>query len=161
MGRNVTFEEVRTTEVGALFTDDLIVSPFTATKTTVAPKFAKGATVRIRGCNAAVSDWVYSDTAADGSLVDDPGDLGTTYYWRALNERNRPKPGIAQALADFFGVRVYGASSGSNIQVKHGGAWVGTDEYNKKFHKYPPGSLPHRLHPTKGIYAPYDPKPVP
>lgn len=30
MGRNPTFEEVRTTEVGALFTDDLLASPYTA-----------------------------------------------------------------------------------------------------------------------------------
>lgn len=161
LGRNPTFEEVRTTEVGALFTDDLVSTPFTATKAIVAPKFAKGAIVKIWGCNAAISNWVYSDTAADGSQILDPTDNSAVYYWRALNERNRPKPSIAQALADFFGVRVYGASSGSNIQVIKDGAWVSTEAYKKKFQKYPPGSLPHRLHPAKGNYAPYDPAPTP
>jgi len=161
MGRNPTFEEVRTTEVGALFTDDLLASPYTATKGIVAPKFAKGAFIKLWGCNAAISDWVYSDTAADGSLIVDPADTNAVYYWRALNERNRPKPSIAQALADFFGVRVFGASSGSNIQVLKDGAWQGTDAYHKKFHKFPPGSLPHRLHPGKGNYGAYDPTPTP
>jgi hypothetical protein len=160
-GRRPTFDEVRNNEVGALFTDDLIATPYTATKTLVAPKFAKDATVKIWGCNAAVTDWTYSDTAADDSLVTDPADTSVVYYWRALNERNVPKPSIAQALADFFGVKVYGASSGSSIQVINEGAWVGTDAYKKKFQKFPPGSLPHRLHPTKGDYAPYAPTPTP
>jgi hypothetical protein len=160
-GRKPTFDEVRTTEVGALFTDDLIASPYTDTKTTVTPKFAKGAIVKIWGCNAAIEGWVYSDTAPDGSLITDPADTSAVYYWRALNERNQPKPSIAQSLADFFGITVYGASSGANIQVMHEGAWTATDAYHKKFHKFPPGSLPHRLHPSKGDYNPYKPTPSP
>ena len=160
-GRKATFEEVRTEEIGALFTDDLVSSPYTATKAVVGPKFAKDAIVKLWGCNAAIAGWIYSDTAADGSLVTDPLDLRTTYYWRALNEKNQPKPSIAQALADFFGVKVFGASSGSNIQVIKDGAWTGTDAYKKKFHKFPPGSLPHRLHPSKGDYAAYSPTPSP
>lgn len=160
-GRKPTFEEVRTTEIGALFTDDLVVSPFTGTKAIVAAKFAKAAIVKLWGCNAAISDWVYTDTGAGNSLISDPTDISAAYYWRALNERNRPKPSIAQAMADFFGVTVYGASSGSNIQVIKDGAWMATDAYKKKFHKYPPGSLPHRLHPAKGNYAPYTPVPRP
>lgn len=99
MGRNPTFEEVRTTEVGALFTDDLLASPYTATKGSVAPTFAKGASIKLLGCNVAVSDW--------------------------------------------------------------DSVWQGTDAYHKKFHKYPPGSLPHRLHPGKGTYGAYDPTPTP
>ena len=42
-GKNFTFDEVRETEVGALFTDDLLVSPFLTSKTTIAGTFATGA----------------------------------------------------------------------------------------------------------------------
>ena len=160
-GRKASFEEVRTQEIGALFTDDLVASPYTATKTAVQPKFAKDAFVKVWGCNAAIAGWTYSDTAANGSLITDPADLSVPYYWRALNEQNQPKPSIAQAFADFFDVKVFGASSGSNIQVINEGVWTGTDAYKKKFHKFPPGTLPHRLHPSKGDYAPYAPTPQP
>ena len=160
-GRNPTFDEVRENEIGALFTDDLLVSPYTATKATVRPKLQKDAFVKIWGCNAAIDNWVYTDTGPGGALITDPADTSATYYWRALNERNRPKPSIAQAFADFFDVKVFGASSGSNIQVIHGGAWVSTDAYHKKFSKHPPGTLPHRLHPTKGDYNAFTPTPPP
>jgi hypothetical protein len=160
-GRDASFEEVRTAEIGALFTDDLVSSPYTAAKSVVGPKLAKGAFVKVWGCNSAVSGWVYSDTAPDGSLVVEKSDKSAIYYWRALNEKNQPKPSIAQALADFFGVKVFGASSGSSIQVleKKGVTWISSDAYKKKFHKFPPGTLPYRLHPDKGDYAPYAPTP--
>jgi hypothetical protein len=160
-GRDASFEDVRTAEVGALFTDDLLVSPYTATKAAIGPKLAKGAFVKVWGCNSAVPGWTYSDTAPDGSLVYEKSDKSATYYWRALNEKNQPKPSIAQAFADFFGVKVFGASSGSSIQVleKKGLSWIGSDAYKKKFNKYPPGTLPHRLHPDKGDYNAYTPTP--
>ena len=122
MGRNVNFEEVRNGEVGALFTDDLIASPYTATKTMVAPKFAKGATVKIWGCNAAISNWIYTDTANDGSLISDPANTNATYYWRALNERNQPKPSIANPTAPASAaLRLSCGDSGG----RDAGGWVG------------------------------------
>lgn len=160
-GRNLTFDEVREGETGALFTDDLLASPYLATKSLVSPKFAKDALIKLWGCNAAVEGWIYGDSLPDGSATSDPADKRAVYYWRALNERNQPKPSIAQALADFFGVKVFGASSGSNIQVDVDGKWMATDAYKKKFTRYPPGTLPHRLHPTRGDYAPYAPAPQP
>ena len=56
--------------------------------------------------------------------VVDPADSRVPYYWRALNERNTPKPSIAQALAWYFKRTVYGANAGAHIEVLHHGHWV-------------------------------------
>lgn len=95
---------------------------------------------------------MYSD---DG--VTNPADGSVAYYWRALNERNVPKPSIAQALAWYFKRDVYGASSGSHIEVLHHGDWCCSAEYKAAKGVWPPPALRHRLHPDRGDYHVYHP----
>jgi hypothetical protein len=143
-GRSVTYEEVLKAEVGIIFTDDLI--NFDKTKQTKIRKiFSKqDAFIKIWGCNAGVAGWIYTD---------DPGQ----YYWQALNTKNTPKPSIAKAIASFFNVKVWAAYSGSHIEVFFDKKWITTDEYKRQYGSYPPGNLPHRLHPDKGDYKAYEP----
>lgn len=146
-GRNVTYAEVLAAELGTVFTDNLVGKKRGAGAT----HLTADAFVKIWGCNAGVPNWVYSD--------DDPA----VFYWQALNTSNTPKPSIAQALANFFGRSVYGASSGSHIQVKHkhkgekSAKWVKSSKYKSRHGKWPSGSLPHRLHPDMGTYREYKP----
>ena len=64
------------------------------------------------GCNGGTAGWVYSDlpTQLGGRTSTVP------YYWRALNTRNTPKPSIAKALADFFGIPVTAAASLASVE---------------------------------------------
>lgn len=113
------------TEAGMIFTDDLIRSPYTHYRERIRSLFAPGAIVKIWGCNAAVPNWIYSDTDRNGVRITDlRSTADAPYYWRALHESNPVKPSIAQAFADYFQLDTYGATSGSSTQVRLGGKWV-------------------------------------
>lgn len=156
----LTFEEVRDTETGGILTDDLLYPPFSTNQVAYRQKFSPTAFIKIWGCNSAIAGWLYSDSDAAGAPVYDPADkTALYYYWRALNTKNIPKPSVAQAFANYFNVKVFGASSGSHIEVFHKKKWITTQQYKSLFGKYPPGTLPHRLHPDKGTYKEYTPTP--
>ena len=90
------------------------------------PLFSKKAKIKIWGCNSGIGNWIYSDEDERGNQVHDLDAPASYYYWRALNEQNRPTPSIAQAFANYFQVSTYGATSGSSIQVLHQGRWIAT-----------------------------------
>lgn len=144
LGRNVTYDEVVNTEAGAILSDHLIRPPLDTRKPALRKKFAKDAIIKIWGCNSGVVGWVYSDD-------------GGTYYWEALNLQNTPKPAIAQAIADYFGVETLGAQSGANIQVKHKGSWIYADKYKKLTGRFAGEPEVLRLNPTKGGFVSYKP----
>ena len=146
-------------EIGQIFTDDLIRKPYIDYHAKIRSIFETGAKIKIWGCNSGVSEWLYSDPASNGNNVYDINAPASYYYWRALNEMNVPKPSIAQALADYFQVTTYGATSGSSIQVKYKGAWVSSPNYLKKTgNKFVVESDVMRLAPDKGNYNEYKPK---
>ena len=108
--------------------------------------FAADATAKFWGCNAGVTGWVYG--------ADDD-----THYWEALNTRNTPKPSIAQAFADYLGLKVFGAGSGSDIEVELNGKWITSEKYKQLKKHWPSGRIPQRLHPTRGDYNAFSPAP--
>ena len=150
--RKVNYDQVVRTEVGSVLTGNLVRTEFTAHQSTLQSIFDSDAFIKIWGCNSAVKDWVYHDED-----IVDPVDTSVEYYWRALNEQNSPKPSIAQAFADFFKVKVFGASSGANIQVLHNRAWTSSQKYKDDKGRWPSGTLPHRLVPEVGVYDEYKP----
>ena len=95
---------------------------------------------------------MYSDNG-----VVDPKDTSEPYYWRAFNEFNTPKASIAKSLAKFFNRKVYGAKSGTSIEVKYNRKWISSQQHKNKVGHWPSGSLPHRLVPDKGTYHEYLP----
>lgn len=145
--RHITYEEVRDAEIGGILTDDLITPEKVSKQATIKSHFAKNAFIKLWGCNAGVAEWRYG------------GDAPGTYYWQALNEKNTPKPSISQTFADYFGVNVYGATSGAHIEVKSEGRWITTSEYQKKYRRSASTNLPHRLHPDRGDYILHTPSP--
>jgi hypothetical protein len=151
-GRKVTYLQAVNTEVGGVQTDDLLLSTYTSKKAQYRDQFTKTAFIKIWGCNSGIKNWVYSDGG-----VTDPADTSEPYYWRAFNTTNVPKPSIAQALAKFFNVKVYGAKSGASIEVKHNKKWISTKKYKQKVGHWPSGVLPHRLVPDRGSYVEYTP----
>lgn len=161
MGRPAIYLDVLRTEGGAVFTDDLLRNPYAGYQASLKAKFAADSFIKIWGCNAGVRDWRYSDPvdAAGTRWTSDPAEAAVTYYWRALNEQHTPKPSIAQGFADYFGVKVQGAMSGSNIEVKRSGKWISSDTYKKQVGHYPGPSQVLRLQPTKGTYNDFAPAP--
>lgn len=151
-GRKVTYIEAVNTEVGGIQTDDLLLSAFTSKKAQYRSKFAANAFIKIWGCNSGVTNWVYSDNG-----VTDPADTTEPYYWRAFNSAHVPKPSIAQALATFFNVKVFGAKSGAHIEVKYKKKWITSQKYKDKIGHWPSGVLPQRLEPDRGSYVEYNP----
>jgi hypothetical protein len=153
-GRRVTYYEVVQVESGGIQTDDLIMTQnFVTERDKLKKRFSSNGFIKIWGCNSGIDNWVYSD---DG--VTDPNDNSAAYYWRAFNEFNVPKPSIAQAFANYFKVNVFGASSGSSIQVFSKKNWISSKDYKKTVGHWPSGSLPHRLIPDKGGYHEFSPK---
>jgi hypothetical protein len=128
-GGTATYLRVLNTEVGTIFTDDLIRSPYKDYRASIRTRFSNDAKIKIWGCNSGRANWLYSDNDINGRPVYDLNAPATLYYWRALNEHHMPKPSIAQAFADYFRVATYGATSGSSIQVKHNGSWVPSPEF--------------------------------
>jgi hypothetical protein len=117
--------------------------------------FDERATIKLWGCNSGIGDWVFSDPVDPQGTqwTTAPAVAGQYYYWRALNEAYIPKPSIAQAFANFFGVPVWGATSGSHAEVKRNGDWVTTDRYHKETGRWPSEKQLLRLKPDKGTYA--------
>lgn len=148
----LTFDEVVKIEDGAILTDDFLRDPYMFMSDKIRENFAPSATVKLWGCNTGVANWVYKD---NGSA--DPSNTSAPYYWRALNEKNTPKPKFAQALAWYLKRLVHGASSGSHIEVVHRGAWISSDAYRAAVGEWPAGSLVHRLQPDRGNYDAYKP----
>lgn len=148
----ISYEQVLTAETGGILTDHLIQEPLKSQKGEFRAKFAAGATAKLWGCNAGVQNWVYTDSDSRGNLVSDQDAPAAYYYWRALNTRNTPKPSIAQALADYFGVTVYGAGSGSHIEVQHQGKWISSTQYKKVTGRFAGEPETLRLHPDAGNY---------
>jgi hypothetical protein len=153
-GTRLTFFEVLGTELGTVFTDDLRRRPFLDMRDAIRRNFAPDATIKIWGCNSGVDRWVYHDDGATGAV----GPI-EEYYFRALNEQWVPKPSVAQAFADFFGRRTFGAESGSHIEVKDGGRWMKTSQYRSARGRWPGPRLRHRLVPDRGVYREYRPSP--
>lgn len=151
-GRNISYQQAVNTETGAIQTDDLKSGIFTAKKDNYRKKFSSTAFIKIWGCNSGVKGWVYSD----GGIVDQ-NNTSAPYYWRAFNEKNVPKPSIAQALAKYFNIKVYGAKSGASIEVKYKKKWISSKKYKNKVGHWPSGRLPHRLVPDKGTYYEFKP----
>ena len=155
----ITYQEVLDAETGGILTDHLSQAPLKGLSAQLKLKFAPGASLKIWGCNAGVSGWVYSDVvdAAGTRFTSDENESALVYYWRALNTQNTPKPSISQALADYFGVPVLGAGSGSHIEVRHEGKWLKSDVFKSKTGKW--AGEPHtlRLHPDKGDFNEFKP----
>jgi hypothetical protein len=142
--RPATYDRVVVAEVGAVLTDHFLAAPFSSSRSAASAAFSAGASIRLWGCNSGIANWVYSDDSE-------------AYYWRALNERNTPKPAIAQAFADFFNIPCFGAQSGASIQVLHKGVWISSAAYKKSVGRWPGEPQILRLHPDRGAYVEYKP----
>jgi hypothetical protein len=157
-GQTATYLRVLDTEAGTIFTDDLIRAPYKDYRTRIRALFSDGAKIKIWGCNSGVSNWVYSDIDTNGNRVTNPNATARFYYWRALNEFNFPKPSIAQAFADYFQVRTYGATSGSSIQVRHRGRWLSSPDFLRTTSRRAVNEQDLlRLAPDRGDYNEYRP----
>jgi hypothetical protein len=151
--RRISYEEVVNAEVGAILTDDFVRVRYLRVRDLIRSRFSPSATIKIWGCNSGVRRWIYGD----GEGITDPTDSSVGYYWRALNERNVPKPAVAQAFADYFDRTCYGAGSGSHCEVFSGGHWETTGRYRSEMGRWPSGALLHRLQPDRGRYNAFIP----
>ncbi len=151
-GRKVRYDEVLNTETGSIQTDDFLANGMPGKMGLFRRKFKKDAHIKIWGCNSGVENWLYSD----GAIVN-PADTSVPYYWRALNEKNTPKKSIAKTFAEYFNVKVYGARSGSHIEVQYKQHWLASDILRKKLGHWPSPKLPTRLTPDRGDYYEYLP----
>jgi len=154
--RNITYREALEAEVGAILVDDFIRPPYLGMKAAIRANFEPGAIIKLWGCNSAITGWIYRDNGTS-----DPANTLVTYYWRAFNEQNLPKPSIAQSFSDYFGLKTYGASAGSHIEVLHRGSWISSERYRTELGRWPSGALQHRLAPDRGSYDEYAPTPSP
>ena len=62
-------------------------------------------------------------------------------------------------LADYFGVKVFGAGSGSHIEVLHEGKWISSSQYKKVTGKFAGEPETLRLHPDSGDFNAFPPAP--
>lgn len=150
--KKVTYFQAVQAEVGAIQTDDLKRGAILSQKESLRKRFSSQSFIKIWGCNSGVRGWIYSDNG-----VVDPQDTSEVYYWRAFNELNVPKRSIAQALADFFNCKVYGANSGASIEVQYKKKWISSKQFKNKVGRWPSARLPHRLVPDKGAYNEFNP----
>jgi hypothetical protein len=158
----IGYDQVLDTEVGGLLSDHLLRDQLKADRAVLRSKFAADATVKIWGCNSGVDGWVYSDfDSVTKTYVFDQNARADVYYWRALNTRNVPKPSIAQALADYLGMPVYGAGSGSHIEVQRQGKWITSDKYKAQTGRWPGAPQTLRLSPDRRTYGRFDPSGAP
>jgi hypothetical protein len=138
------YDAIIAREISILFIDDLLYLMPEGTKNKIQNKFdAKGAFVKIWGCNSGYENWTYSTESI---------------YWGALNYKHNPKPSMARAFAILCNVNTYGATSGSHIEVKDNGQWIKSDEYERKHGSPPSGALPSRLKPDRGDYIEFKPQ---
>lgn len=158
----ISFDKVLDAETGGILTDHLVRDPMKSDQAALKAKFAPKATMKLWGCNSGVSGWTYSDTDTSSGrpvLVADQNGKADVYYWRALNTQNTPKPSIAQALADYFGISVSGAGSGSHIEVLHNGAWITSTKYKQETGRSAGEPETLRLNPDSGDYNAFSPAP--
>jgi hypothetical protein len=153
-GRRLSYQEVIDAEVGAILSDDFFRSPYEQMGNAVRSHMAADAFVKLWGCNSGVTHWVYSDGP---HFITRPSDTSVPFYWRALNDRNVPKPAVAQAFAAYFGRVCYGATSGSHVEVLSRGHWESTARYRGETGQWPSGALIHRLQPDRGNYHAFSP----
>jgi hypothetical protein len=157
-GGSANYLSVLNNEVGTVFSDDLIRTPYLSYRTRIQSLFARDSKIKIWGCNSAIPGWEYSDTFGEAEIYDinAPADY---YYWRALNELNMPKESVAQAFANYFQIKTFGATSGSSIQVKNRGKWQSSPSFLKQTgRKFVTEKDTLRLAPDKGIYNEYQPR---
>ena len=158
-GGSANYNSVMNAEIGAILTDDFIRPPYSSYRDQIRKNFASNAKIKIWGCNSGYVGWLYSDEDANGNYVYELDAPAKSYYWRALNEQNSPKPAVAQAFADYFNVPTYGAGSGASIQVKYKGEWVASPVFLKATRRRSVGeSDVLRLAPDKGVYNEYKPR---
>jgi hypothetical protein len=81
--------------------------------------------------------------------------VGAEFYWRALNG-GRPMS-IAAAMADYFNVPVFAATSGASIQVNMGRRWISSSAFKTARGRWPRESDDIRLHPDRGPYVEFKP----
>ncbi len=156
--RKISYARVLAAETGGILTDHLVEEPLKSERTLYKNKFAGGAITKLWGCNSGVSGWTYTDRSATGvGYVYEEAAAGKEYYWCALNTKNTPKPSVAQALSDYFGVSVLGAGSGSHIEVLHKGAWITSTQYKAKTGKFAGEPQTLRLNPDHGVYNDFAP----
>jgi hypothetical protein len=148
----VNFLQALAAEDGAILSDDFTRSPYIGQQAAIQANMAPDGFLKLWGCNSGVPGWIYSD-----NNVVDPADTSESYYWRALNERNVPKPAVAQAFADYFQRPCYGATSGAHIEVYNHGHWESSGRYKREVGRWPSGALRHRLTPDRGAYRRFVP----
>jgi len=162
----IPYFAVLNTETGGILTDHLFSEPLKSARDLYRAKFSANATVKLWGCNSGINHWVYTDPLYDKKtnklirLVSDQDDEASFYYWRALNTANFPKPSVAQALADYFRVPVFGATSGSHIEVLHHQHWITSDAFRKSTGHWPGSSSALRLRPDVHGYKKFLPSKV-
>ena len=158
-GGRANYISVLNVEKGAVLTDDFIRKPYSEYRDKIRANFAPNAKIKIWGCNSGWVGWRYSDEDQNGNSVYDLDASATSYYWRALNEFNSPKPAIAQVFANYFQVPTYGAGSGSSVQVKYKGKWVSSPDFLKVTRRRSVNEADVlRLAPDKGDYNEYQPQ---
>lgn len=154
----MSYEDVVQAEP-CLLTDHLVLDnePIKASQKKIIPKFTKDAFIKIWGCNSGVEKWIYTDDTADPHFC-----FPSIIYWEALNTKNVPKPSIAQAIANFFQLNTYGATSGSNVIVKEVETikkngknittekWISSETYKKKHKHWPGPTVTQKLNPDNG-----------
>jgi hypothetical protein len=154
----ISYTEVLNAEVGGILADHLLRDPMKRDQMALRAKFASDAFIKIWGCNSGVKGWVYTDIdSSTNTFVSAQNGTADYYYWRALNTQNTPKPSIAQALADYFGVPVFGAGSGSHIEVQRKGEWITSNKYRQESGRWPSEPQTLRLHPDRGSYNRFNP----
>jgi len=158
-GGRANYISVLNAEQGSVLTDDLIRAPYAQYRDAIRSKFTPNAKIKIWGCNSGWNGWLYSDKDRSGNYVYDLDAPAESYYWRALNEYNSPKPAVAQAFANYFRVPTYGAGSGSSIQVKYKGRWVSSPDFLKITRRRSVNEADVlRLAPDRGDYNEYQPQ---
>ncbi len=156
--RRATYLEVLEAEIGIVFTDDLLRSPYANQRAVLRRYLTPSATIKLWGCNSGMTNWLYHDeNIADQSYHFDPSNPAINYWWRALNTQRTPKPAIAKAVAGYFGRPVYGATSGASIQVLHHEKWIVPAAYRKATGRLPGEPQLLRLQPDRGEYKKFLP----
>jgi hypothetical protein len=165
VAQKTPYTEVLDTEVGMLFPDDLERGQYSSNKAAVRKFFSDSAIIKLWGCNSGIEGWIFSDPLSDPARpnadpiwVYEDAAKADYFYWRSLNIASKPKPSIAQALANNFGKPVFGATSGSHGEAIFKGAWLDNDKFKKTVGRWPAQKDILRLKSDKGDYKKYMPK---
>jgi hypothetical protein len=150
---------VMNTEKGLLTVHDLFRAPYTGWRNAMRRKFAPGAFIKIWGCNAGVAGYVYSDAMERNLAPNMPVQhttspnyrVGAEFYWRALNGGRLPS--IAAAMANYFNISVFAATSGAHIELNTGGRWLSSSRISRPL----VARDDIRLHPDRGTYVEFKP----